>query len=67
MCWGNYGYGDDKWNIDHIIPLSSFDLTNVEQQKIAFNYNNLQPLWQPENFKKSNNINYVRKEENDRG
>src|SRR3990167_4263324 len=28
MTWDNYGLGVDKWNIDHVIPLSSFDLTD---------------------------------------
>jgi hypothetical protein len=31
-------------------------LTNEEQQKICFHYNNLQPLWAIDNLKKSNKI-----------
>ena len=31
--------------LDHIIPVSSFDLTGSEQQKQYFHYSNLQPLW----------------------
>jgi len=43
MSWKNYGhYG---WHVDHIIPLSNFDFTDIEQQKIALNYKNQQPLW----------------------
>jgi len=42
------------WHIDHIIPLSYFDLTDREQFLIANNYLNLQPLWAEENLKKSN-------------
>ena len=52
MKWENYG----KWHVDHIIPCSSFDLTNVKEQKICFNYKNLQPLWAIENLKKSDKI-----------
>ena len=28
MTWTNYGNGRGKWNLDHIFPLTSFDLTN---------------------------------------
>lgn len=50
MSWDNYG----NWHIDHIIPISSFNLENVEEQKICFNYKNTQPLWAIDNLKKSN-------------
>lgn len=53
MSWDNWGiYG---WHIDHIKPISLFDLTNPEQVKEACNYKNLQPLWAIDNIKKSNN------------
>jgi hypothetical protein len=50
MNWNNYG----KWHVDHIVPCSKFDLTDVKQQRICFNYKNLQPLWARENIIKSN-------------
>ena len=54
MNWENYGfYG---WHIDHIIPLSSFDLTDREQFLKACCYTNLQPLWAKENIEKGNKI-----------
>jgi hypothetical protein len=48
MNWENYG----QWHIDHIRPISSFNLMEAEQQKIAFHYSNLQPLWAVDNLKK---------------
>jgi hypothetical protein len=59
MNWDNYGKRDlgKSWQIDHIIPCSSFDLTKEEEQKKCFHYTNLQPLWWVDNLKKSNNIN----------
>jgi hypothetical protein len=43
MNWDNHSvYG---WHIDHIKPINTFDLTDIEQQKICFHYTNLRPLW----------------------
>jgi hypothetical protein len=52
MNWKNYG----KWHIDHIKPCCSFDLTDLEQQKICFHYTNLQPLWAKDNIRKNGKI-----------
>jgi hypothetical protein len=48
MSWDNHG----EWHIDHIKPCASFDLTDLEQQKISFHYTNLQPLWAKDNYTK---------------
>jgi hypothetical protein len=52
MTWENWGKGVGKWHIDHVKPLAGFDLTSVEQQKEAFHFTNLQPLWSEENWTK---------------
>ncbi len=54
MTWENYGF--KGWHIDHIIPCDSFDLTNESQQRICFNYKNLQPLWWLDNLSKGAKI-----------
>lgn len=49
MSWENYG---SHWEVDHIKPCSSFDLSNPSQQMICFKWDNLQPLTVVENRKK---------------
>jgi hypothetical protein len=60
MSWDNYGkYAKESpmtWHIDHIIPCSSFDLTDPEQQKKCFHYTNLQPLWAVDNMSKHDKL-----------
>ena len=53
MNWGNYG---KYWEIDHILPIASFDLNNTEEMYKCFHYNNTQPLSRKENREKSDKI-----------
>jgi len=54
MSWDNYGV--NGWHIDHIYPCAAFDLTKESEQKLCFNYTNLQPMWADENRSKQDNI-----------
>jgi len=54
MTYDNYG----EWEVDHIIPISSFNLHDIDEAKKCFNFNNLQPLWKEDNMKKSNKLNF---------
>ena len=51
MSWENYGLL--TWHIDHIKPVSKFNLLDPIEQRKCFHYTNLQPLWAKENIKKS--------------
>jgi hypothetical protein len=53
MNWSNYG--NNGWHIDHIIPLSKFNLTDIRQLKIVCHYSNLQPLWEKDNLARGKN------------
>lgn len=51
MSWDNHG---TVWELDHIEPLASFDLTNRTQFLKACCYKNLQPLTIGEHLEKTN-------------
>jgi hypothetical protein len=42
-----------EWHIDHVIPLSKFNLENKSEQLIAFNWRNTMPLSPKENLSKN--------------
>jgi len=50
MTWANWG---KVWQLDHIIPLWKFDLTDATQFKQAVYYTNMQPLTKAEHKKKT--------------
>jgi uncharacterized protein (DUF983 family) len=45
-----------EWHIDHVIPLSKFNLENIDDQMIAFNWRNTMPLLAKNNLSKNNKI-----------
>lgn len=53
MTWQNCG---SFWHLDHIVPLSSFDLNNPKERMIANHISNLRPLGARENIQKGNKI-----------
>lgn len=54
MSWDNHT--STGWHIDHIKPLSTFDLSIPEEQKRAFHYTNTQPMWWYDNLAKGNRV-----------
>jgi hypothetical protein len=53
MSYQNYG---SYWDIDHVLPCSSFDLADPAQLQQCFHWSNLAPLEHIQNIKKSNKI-----------
>lgn len=59
MNWSNYGRKNGNWQIDHIIPLASFDLTREEEVNKAFHFTNTQALWKIDNLRKGDKLDFV--------
>ena len=51
MTWENYG---SAWHVDHITPLSYFDMSNLDDQRRAWNWQNLRPLPAIQNITEGN-------------
>lgn len=54
MTWENFG----KWHMDHIVPLSAFELSDLRQVQIACNWTNIRPLWAKANLRKSGKVTH---------
>lgn len=52
MSFSNYG----QWHVDHIIPCAAFDLSDQSQQRVAFHFTNLRPMWGVENAAKKDSL-----------
>lgn len=57
MSWANMG----DWHIDHIVPLSSFQITASDDPTLrqAWALPNLRPLWAAENIKKKDSREFL--------
>ena len=53
MNWDNLG---TYWQIDHILPINGFDLSDEPNKFICFHWTNLQPLTKFENQSKSDKL-----------
>ena len=58
MNWSNYGYGKDKWCIDHKKPIASFNFNTTDDKefKKCWALRNLQPMRCSENFSKGSKM-----------
>lgn len=56
MSWANR----QRWHIDHLRPCASFDLTQIDQQRVCFHFSNLRPMWAEDNMIKAARIDWSR-------
>lgn len=61
MTWDKWGRGPDCWHIDHIVPKASFKFDNDNDPafKACWGLTNLRPLWEKDNFAKSDTITHL--------
>ncbi len=57
MTWDNYG---THWNLDHVTPVSSFDLTKEEDVLVCFQWSNTVPEIAKKNYEKFNKIDTIK-------
>jgi hypothetical protein len=48
MTWANRGK-NSGWEIDHVFPVSFFDMRDKAEAIAAFNFSNLAPRWRRDN------------------
>lgn len=53
MTWENWG---SVWQLDHVVPLTHFDLSNRESFLKAAHFTNLQPMLKENNHRKGNTL-----------
>ena len=53
MSWANYG---SYWHIDHIMPINSFNASDIKELKLCWSLDNLRPLEAHKNMSKGSKI-----------
>lgn len=53
MSWDNQG---NIWELDHILPVSKFNLESLEHKQVCFHWCNYQPILKSDNKKKHSKI-----------
>lgn len=56
MTWDNSGNKKGQWSLDHIMPLSAFDLTDKQHLALCCHYGNIRPMWAADNIRKGKKI-----------
>jgi hypothetical protein len=56
MSWDNYGLGEGKWNVDHIVPISVLNDMGITSPKQVNALCNLRPMCSIRNIQKSNSL-----------
>lgn len=55
MSWDNYG----EWHVDHIVPLSTFPMSEIDEIRACWALSNLRPLWAKDNLSKRASIHFI--------
>jgi len=53
MNWENYGAA---WELDHVVPLSAWNLNNPNELARAEHWSNIRPVWREHNWAKNSSI-----------
>jgi hypothetical protein len=55
MTLQNFG---SVWGIDHIVPVELFNLSDPEELKLCYNYNNIMPMYNSDNRMKGASVHF---------
>lgn len=46
------------WGLDHIVPVELFDLSNEDELRLCYNYNNIMPMFNIDNRLKGASVHF---------